>query len=252
MSPTPLVDLHCHLLPAFAGGPVDFEAAVQRVVKAASAGVVCMVATPRYGDTGYRAQGQRARAQLTTLEAMLTDRGALVQIVLAAECRFGQALMQAIVMNEVPYVGNLDGERVVLVTLPETRVPENLLAAIPWMRAHKVRPLIAAPERNRAVLHDIEVLAPVFDAGALFEVSAAALAGRLGPYSQQRARQMLERGWVEVITSNAHASHASGAELHAGAEAAAVIVGDAAAADLVWSHPARMVAPHLLRDRRRG
>ncbi len=207
MTPLPLVDLHCHLLPAFAGGPVDFEAAVQRVVKAATAGVVCMAATPRYGDTSYRAQSLQARGQLTTLEAMLTDRGALVQIVLAAECRFGQPLMQAIVKNEVPYVGSLDGKRVVMMSLPEARVPTNLVSATQWMLAHKVRPLITAPERNREVLHDIEVLAPVFAAGALFEVGAAALAGRSGPYSQQRARQMLERGWAEVITSNAHASN---------------------------------------------
>ena len=89
MNSTPLVDLHCHLLPAFAGGPVDLEAAVQRVVKAATAGVVCMAATPRYGDAGYRAQSQQARSQLQELETMLTARGALVQINLAAECRFG-------------------------------------------------------------------------------------------------------------------------------------------------------------------
>lgn len=183
---------------------------------------------------------------------MLTDRGALVQIVLAAECRFGQALMQAIVMYEVPCLGILDGERVIMISLPEARVPGNLESAVEWMRAQKVRPLIAAPERNREVLHDIDVLAPIFAAGALFEVGAGALAGRLGPYSQQRARQMLDRGWVAAITSNAHASYASGAELRAGAEAAAAIIGDAAAINLVWTHPARMIAPHLLGVRGRG
>jgi len=244
-----MVDLHCHLLPGFDGGPANLEAAVQMAIRAHSMGVACVVATPRYGDHEYRSQNLAARSGREQLLEMLRDRGALIDIGLAAECRFGQRLLRAIVTNEAPVLGQFEGSRVLLLALPE-RWPKNLGAVIEWMRVQKVRPLLAAPERHREVLHHIEVLQTVVAAGALLEINASALSGRQGPYVQQRARELLERGWVTVISSNAHAGDAIGAELEVGRVAAAAILGDAAAQRLVWDNPAAIAAPLLLKSRR--
>jgi len=241
-----MVDVHCHVLPGFAGGPADLETALQLVLNAERHGVLAMVATPHFIDADYRAQAHEAQAACAALIGRLRVRGSLIDIQVAAECRIGQRLARAVVMNQVPVLGHHEGARVLMTQLPETRIPKNIVSVIEWMATQKVRPLISCPELHREVLRDAAVLAPLVAAGALLEINAGALAGRHGPYAQRRSRELLERGWVAVMSSNAQAGDAAGALLEVGREAAAAIVGEQAAWDLVWRHPARMAVPHLL------
>ena len=241
-----MVDLHCHILPGFAGGPLDLEAALQLALSAEAHGVLTLVATPHFVDSDYRVQLQQAAATGEALSGQLRARGALIEIKVAAECRVGQRLARAIVLNQAPLLGLYEGGRVLMTRLPESRIPKNMVSIIQWMATQNIRPLLACPELHREVLKDIAILAPMIAAGALIEVNAAALAGRHGPYAQKRSRQLLERGWANVMSSNAHAGDAAGALLEVGREAAAAIIGEHAAQDLVWKNPARMVAPHLL------
>lgn len=244
--PGRMLDLHCHLLPGFAGGPPDMEAALQLALGAQTHGVEVIVATPRFADGDYREQITLAAAQAHQLTQKLRDRGALIDIQVAGECGIGERLARAIVMDQVPIIGRFDAMRVVMVRLPEARIPKNLVSIIEWMAAQRVRPMLSCPERHRDVLANIDVLAPIVAAGALLEVNAGALAGRHGPYAQRRARELVERGWAWVITSNAHAGDEAGALLEVGREAAAAIIGEQAAWDMVWTRPARIAAPHLL------
>lgn len=240
-----MIDLHCHLLPSFDGGPIDIEGAVQMALNAGTRGVQALVATPRFVDTDYRAQLLRAQELGAQLTERLSARGSLIDIRIAGICRIGQRLARAIVMNQVPILGNVGANRVILVELPE-RIPKNIVSVIEWMGMQKITPLLAHPESHREVLKELRVLKAVRDAGALIEINAAALAGRNGPYAQRRARELLELGWGCALTSNARGDEAPGALLEVGREAAAAIVGESAAWDLVWRLPARIAAPHLL------
>ncbi len=241
-----MVDLHCHILPGFAGGPINLEASLQLALNAEAHGVQAMVATPHFVDGDYRTQWQLATSVGEALIGQLRTRGALIEIKIAAECRIGQRLARAIVLNQAPVLGEYEGMRVLMTQLPDSRIPKNIVSIIEWMASQNIRPLLACPELHREVLKDIEILAPMITAGALLEVNAAALAGRHGPYAQKRSRQLLERGWAKLMSSNARAGDAAGALLEVGREAAAAIIGEHAAQDLVWMNPARMVAPHLL------
>ncbi len=241
-----MVDLHCHILPGFPGGPVDLEAALQLVLSAASHGVAAIVATPHFLDSDYRPQIQQAVATCAALLSRLRIRGSLIDIQVSGEYRLGQRLARSIVMDQTPAVGEHEGKRVLVTQLPESRIPRNIVSVIEWMAAQKIRPLITCPEQHREVLRDLSVLEPLVAAGALFDINAGALAGRRGPYAQRRGREILERGWATVMSSNAHAGDAAGALLDVGREAAAAIVGEPAAWDLVWKRPAQIAAPHLL------
>lgn len=240
-----MLDLHCHLLPSFDGGPVDIEGAVQMALNAGTRGVQCLVATPKFADLDYRAQMLRAQALGAQLVERLSARGSLIEIKIAGVCRLGQRLARAIVMNQIPVLGKVGDKRVILIELPE-RIPKNIVSVIEWMGMQKVMPMLAHPESHRDVLKELRVLKAVRDAGALIEVNASALAGRIGPYAQRRARELLELGWGCALTSNAHGDDPPGALLAVGREAAAAIIGEAAAWDLVWRLPARIAAPHFL------
>jgi protein-tyrosine phosphatase len=241
-----MLDLHCHILPGFPGGPVDMEAALQLVLSASSRGVAAIVATPHFLESDFRPQVQQAVSTCAALISRLRVRGSLIDIQVSGEYRLGQRLARAIVMDQTPALGLHEGRRVLVTQLPEARIPRNIVSVIEWMATQKICPLIACPEQHRDVLRDLQVLEPVVAAGALLEVNAGTLAGRRGPYAQRRSRELLERGWATVMSSNAHAGDAAGALLEVGREAAAAIIGESAAWDLVWKRPAQIAAPHLL------
>ena len=65
-------------------------------------------------------------------------------------------------------------------------------------------PILAHPERNRAVQQSPEILAEVVDAGAKFQLTAMSLVGDNGRRALSAAQTIIERGWATVIASDAH------------------------------------------------
>jgi len=59
------------------------------------------------------------------------------------------------------------------------------------MRARKIRPMLAHPERIREVQLRPECLAILVDIGLLLQVDADALAGGHGPFAQETALRLL-------------------------------------------------------------
>ena len=63
-----------------------------------------------------------------------------------------------------------------------------------------------------------------------------------GPRCRERSRQLLERGWVHVLASDAHDMPARKPELEPGRAAAAEIVGEAESWRLVRERPGAIAA----------
>jgi protein-tyrosine phosphatase len=66
--------------------------------------------------------------------------------------------------------------------------------------------VIAHPERNRAIQADLAKVAGLVDAGALIQVTAASLDGRLGSRTRASARKLVDAGLVHMVGSDAHSA----------------------------------------------
>ena len=108
---------------------------------------------------------------------------------------------------------------------------------IEWLLLHNVRPMIAHPERNKDVIRKFDKILPFVEMGCLLQVTAGSVAGRFGPAVLQRANQLLERGFVQVLASDAHNLQVRRPELEPGRAAAERIVGAAASWALVRDIP---------------
>ncbi len=69
-----------------------------------------------------------------------------------------------------------------------------------------MNPVIAHPERNPAVQADLRKVATLVDAGALIQITAASLDGRLGSRTRASARKLVDAGLVHLIGSDAHSA----------------------------------------------
>lgn len=241
----PFVDLHLHALPGVDNGPASWSAAVELCLQAAHNGITHAVLTPHFRGKPYAERIARLSSRLIRLREALAERGLRLQVALAGECRFDAFLHQAIQSGDLPWLGRWEEEHVVLIEFSDARLPSKIVPAIEWMRARRIRPMLAHPERIRELQSSPDALAPLVAAGLLLQVDADALAGGRGPFAQGAARILLQRGWVTVLASNAHDLVRQPPRIEPGRIAAAEIVGEAASWPLVAQRPAHIAAMHF-------
>ena len=180
-------------------------------------------------------------AAVEAYRAALAQAGIPLEIGFAAEVRLDYEILPLIEANRVPFLGTLDGFRVMLLEFPHSHVPVGADKFVAWLLAHRIRPMIAHPERNKDVMRDPARLEPFVRAGCLLQLTADAVAGEFGEDCAQRAHEFLERGWVTVLASDAHDTTDRPPRLAPGRDAAAKVVGAEAAQRLVNDTPSRIV-----------
>jgi len=237
-----MVDLHCHLFPGIDDGPQTLDAALALALRAVAAGIVTSIATPhilprRYDNTlaGIREAAARFRAELDARNIPLA-------IGYAAEVRIGPEIIALTEEQTLPLLGSVEGYGIVLLEFPDSHILPGSDKLAAWLLERRIRPMIAHPERNKEVMRDINAIAPFVDMGCWLQLTAGSVSGVFGPRCSERSRQLLERGWVKVLASDAHDMPARTPELEPGRAAAEEIVGAAESWRLVRERPAAIAA----------
>jgi len=98
----------------------------------------------------------------------------------------------------------------------------------------------------------IEKIEPFLQMGCLFQVTAGSVAGQFGEPAQLIARQLLEKGCVTILASDAHNAQHRPPQLDHGRDAAAEIVGSEMAEALVTSRPWEIVRGQFEKKQEQG
>jgi protein-tyrosine phosphatase len=88
--------------------------------------------------------------------------------------------------------------------------PLGLLDHVHALRERGVTAVLAHPERNAEVQANPERLRPLVDDGALCQVTAASLDGRIGKRSQACGLALVAAGLAHLVASDAHAPDVRG------------------------------------------
>jgi protein-tyrosine phosphatase len=231
-----VIDLHSHVLPGIDDGPPDLAGSLEMLRDAAADGIVQLAATPHVRDdyptdpaTMERLVAEvNAAAREDEIDVVVRPGGEL-DLTVAGELddetlrRFGLGGNPRLLLLEFPYNGWPLGLRDLVFRL-ETR---------------GFAVVLAHPERNGDVQEAPERLRELVDAGALVQLTAAAVDGRLGRRSATTSRTLLSAGLAHLIASDAHEA----AIRAIGLTAAAHAVGDDALGRwLTVDVPAALVA----------
>lgn len=189
----------------------------------------------------YANRAANIRAAAANFQQSLDAEGIALEIRCSAEVRLDHEILSWVGEEQIPYLGHWQGERVILLELPHSHVPVGADKLVVWLLKQGIRPMIAHPERNKDVLRSIDKLLPFVRLGCLLQVTAGAVAGTFGEHAQARAVDLLSRGWVTVLASDAHNMDARPPELEPGRVAAAKIVGDEESWKLVRDRPAEII-----------
>jgi protein-tyrosine phosphatase len=232
-----MIDLHCHLLPGIDDGAQTLEDAVAMARVAYENGIKRAVLTPHIFPGRFENTPAGISQATQRFSDTLTSRNIPLELGWAAEVHIGPEIMTLVDAGDMPYLGMLDGYNVMLLELPDSHILPGTDKLVAWLLSRNVRPMIAHLERNKDVMRNVEKAAPLVTMGCLLQVTAGSAAGVFGPAVLKTTQQLLERGWVSILASDAHNMGSRKPDLEPGRAAAERIIGSEAAWALVRETP---------------
>ena len=136
----------------------------------------------------------------------------------------------------------VNGTNYVFIEFPALNLPDDIHDLVNGMMRDDLIPIISHPERNAALAGSPEILREMIGQGAIGQVTAQSLTGGFGRHVRKTAEDLLRRGLVHVIASDAHNSGSRPPRLSEAVAAAAKIVGTARAEAMVTKVPAAILA----------
>jgi protein-tyrosine phosphatase len=207
-----VIDLHSHILPGIDDGPETLASSLEIARAAVADGIRVVAATPHVRDD--------YPTDVRTMERAVEElRDALRSNMIPLDVRTGGEIaidwLDRLPFEELRRFGLGGNPNYILIEFPYYGFPLSLVGAAFDLASRGVTPVIAHPERNADVQASPEKLRPIVRSGALVQVTAASLDGRLGPSSQQAAHELIELELAHLLASDAH--HATVREVGMGA-----------------------------------
>jgi len=235
-----MIDLHCHFLPGIDDGAPTLADGLAMAQVAVADGITYSVMTPHIHPGRYENTRTTIERAFKDFRLALRKAHVALHIGMAAEVRLSSDIVALLDENEVPFLGELDGYRIMLLEFPHTQITPGADKLVERLLKHKIKPLIAHPERNEDVMRDLSKIEPFVEMGCFLQITAGALVGHFGRAPLRRALQLLEYDVFKVLASDAHNLTGRRPALKEGVEAAAKVIGEQAAHDLVNRNP-RMI-----------
>jgi protein-tyrosine phosphatase len=239
-----MIDTHCHLLPGIDDGAKTLEQSLAMARASVSNGIRHAIMTPHIQPGRYDNTRTLIKASFDSFREALGEAQIPLEIGMAAEVRISPEILTLLDEDELPFHGEMDGYRILLLEFPPTHIPPGADKLVDYLLMNKVRPLIAHPERNRDVIHKLSKIDPFIDKGCMLQITASSLVGIFGDGPRERAQELLERDVFTVLATDAHNLKGRRPLLKEGAVAAAQIIGAEAAQDLVEKNPLQILGLH--------
>lgn len=192
-----MIDLHCHILPELDDGSQSLEESLAMARMAVQSGVTAMAATPHCID----GRAEQVYSAWRLLREALHDTGIPLKLYLGMEI-FGTADTARLLQEGRLFP--LNGTQYPLIEFSFHSTGEEETEILYQVLRAGYRPLVAHPERYSYVRENPELINLWTRMGCLLQVNRGSLLGRFGTGAQRMAAELVERGFVAVMATDAH------------------------------------------------
>src|SRR5258708_34667831 len=147
-----MIDLHCHFLPGIDDGAQALAAGLALAQAAVADGIAYSVMTPHLDPGRYPNTRSTIEKAFKDFQLALRPARVPLHIGMAAEVRLSPDIVALLRQNELAFLGELDGQRIMLLEFPHSHIPPGADKLIERLLKERVRPLIAHPDRNPDVV----------------------------------------------------------------------------------------------------
>jgi len=240
-----VIDLHSHILPGLDDGAETLDQSLAIARAAVEDGIEVIAATPHVRDD-YPTTAAEMEERLAEVRGAVEAAGIPLDVRPGGEIAFDR--LARVSADDLRRFGLGGNPRCLLIEFPYYGWPLDLGERVFHLGAEGLSVVLAHPERNADVQGDPERLRAVVRGGALVQLTAASVDGRLGRRTRETALKLLELELAHLIASDAHAPSLRAIGMRAAAEA----VGDESLAGwLTRAVPAALLAGEPLPARPR-
>ena len=172
--------------------------------QAVSNGISHMVCTPHIHSGYFDNTIETITPIFEEFKAALLKEEIPLSISLGAEIRVSEQIPQWLAANKLPFIGQYNAKKVILLEMPHSHVPVGIDALVRWLDSHGVLPLIAHPERNRELLANSKKFEILSTLPTIFQITAGSLVGRFGKAVEDYSLQLVANQKVQVVASDTH------------------------------------------------
>lgn len=197
-SPASFVDIHSHILPGLDDGPDNLDDCVTMVRMAAESGTTDIVASP-HSDMTYAFRPELVEQRIQELAAAS---GNVLAIHTGCDFHLHYENIVDALANPAKYTINHKAYLLVefsdiLMAKPSDEIMGRLLDA-------GMAPVVTHPERNPLLQRRIDLLEAWVRRGCYLQVTALSFLGRFGTAARDFANELMKRGMVHFVASDAH------------------------------------------------
>jgi protein-tyrosine phosphatase len=196
-----LIDLHSHILPGLDDGARDLDEAVEIARAAVMDGTRVIAATPHVRED-YPTTSSAMQNGVAELRAALARADVDLVVLPGGEISLEQ--LDRLSLDDLRRFALGGNPSYLLLETPYFDWPLSFGEIVFHLVAAGITPVIGHPERNGAVQKDVNVLAPLVRGGALVQLTAASLDGRLGSAPRDCALRLLQAELAHMVVSDAH------------------------------------------------
>ena len=198
-----MIDIHNHVLVGVDDGPQSLDETIALLKQASAQGIKGIVVTPHHLHPRYDNTFETVLKGIDELNNIEEIAQLNLQLYPGQEIRITDKIFEEIEQHKVK---GINGSKYLLIELPSNSVPHYTKNLLYEIQTKGFIPIIAHPERNKAIAKDINLLYELINNGALSQITASSLTGELGKNIQKLSIQMLEHNLVHFVASDAHHS----------------------------------------------
>lgn len=239
---SPYTDIHSHLVPGVDDGARTVEEAVEGIARLREEGIRTLATTPHL-DGSLTKVPEALDAHLREVELAWEGlRSAASEAFPEMEFFRGYE-----VMLDVPDPDFSDSRirlaetDFVLVEWPRLQIPPATPQVLARIRDAGYRVILAHPERYHGLNSELNLPGEWRRMGALLQINYGSLVGRYGDEPRRRALTFLERGWVDLFSTDFHSRPHLSVYLQKAKEALEILEGEEQFELLAGTNPARIL-----------
>jgi len=219
-----MIDTHLHILPGVDDGPETIQEALALARALVQESIHAAIVTPHYNDEFPLRSAAEIQERVHELQQELERYSIPLHLFVGHEALIKPGLIEDI---QVGRLATLNQSRYLLLELwYSTWLPETE-RVIFELQAYGIVPVIAHPERYRAIQKDPARLTALLRQGALAQLTASSLIGMQGNTARHTAEVLLKKGLIHCIASDAHGLQRRPPGVLLGLQRAAALLGQA-------------------------
>lgn len=196
-----MIDVHTHILHGVDDGPKTEEESLQMLKQAVKEGITEIISTSHALKPQFHVDYATVVKQLDNLRELIEHHDIPLTLHTGQEVRINNHIDNLLTNNQLHVLAN---SKYVLIELPSNIIPSYTNDLMTKLLIAGYTPVIAHPERNRAIAENPSRLEVLIRNGAFAQITAGSLSGHFGKKIQKFSLELVRANYVHTYGSDVH------------------------------------------------